>query len=91
MSFVFQGILKTSSRCLEDALEDKNCYAKYILKTSKASSRLLGDQRMFPRCTTLGIPKAGKFKQKEKLETVLKWGKFYFNVILDHTKSIPEK
>ena len=28
---------------------------------------------MFPQCTDLGILKAGKVKQKEELETMLKW------------------
>ena len=59
----------------------ENCryiIAEYIFKTSsrtvfETSSRLFGDQRMFPQCTDLGILKAGKVKQKEELETMLKW------------------
>ena len=38
---------------------------------------------MFPRCTVLGITKAGKVKQKEELDKMLKWAKFCFNLILD--------
>ena len=40
---------------------------------------------MFPlTCIDLGTPKAGEVKEKEDLKTTLKWGKLFFDVILDH-------
>ena len=53
------------------------------LQDMKTLSRLLGDQRMFPRCTVLRITKSGKVKQKEELDKMLKCAKFCFNFILD--------
>ena len=34
-------------------------------------------------CTNICIPKAEKDKQKEKLKIMSKWGKFFFDVVLD--------
>ena len=34
-------------------------------------------------CTDLSIPKTGKVEEKEDLKIMLKWGKFFFDVILD--------
>ena len=34
-------------------------------------------------CTHACIPKAGKVELKEELKTILKWGKLFFEVILD--------
>ena len=53
------------------------------LQDMKTLSRLLGDQRMFPRCTVLRITKSGKVKQKEELDKMLQCAKFCFNLILD--------
>ena len=34
--------------------------------------------------STYAFQKAGKVKEKEELKTALKWGKFFYDVILDY-------
>ena len=35
------------------------------------------------KCVHLGIPIAGEMKEKEELKNLLKWGKFFFHVMVD--------